>query len=148
MSAHLSIHDVLETAKQKLGGISACLNDSKAFAQAVSDFDVWLAGHSTQLASAAELNADMREKIADILRRLTRLEFQARHNAHLVSDMQTYLQEDKPLEPYAPETAQALTPPPPSERTNERDGDLVAPQNPAAKAYAAQNQAMQQASPE
>ena len=37
MSAHLSIHDVLETAKQKLGGISACLNDSKAFAQAVSE---------------------------------------------------------------------------------------------------------------
>ena len=148
MSAHLSIHDVLETAKQKLGGISACLNDSKAFANAVSGFEIWLAGHSTQLASAAELNADMREKIADILRRLTRLEFQARHNAHLVSDMQTYLQEDKPLEPYAPETAQALTPPPPSERTNERDGNLVASQNPAAKAYAAQNQAIQQASPE
>ena len=148
MSAHLSIHDVLETAMQKLGGISACLNDSKAFAKAASDFEIWLAGHSTQLASANELNADMREKIADILRRLTRLEFQARHNAHLVSDMQTYLQEDKPLEPYAPETAQALTPPPPSERTNERDGNLVAPQNPAAKAYAAQNQAIQQASPE
>ena len=148
MSAHLSIHDVLETAKQKLGGISACLNDSKAFAKAVSDFEIWLTGHSTQLASAAELNADMRENIADILRCLTRLEFQARHNAHLVSDMQTYLQEDKPLEPYAPETAQALTPPPPSERTNERDGNLVASQNPAAKAYAAQNQAIQQASPE
>ena len=148
MSAHLSIHDVLETAQQKLGGISACLNDSKAFAKAVSDFEIWLAGHSTQLASADELNADMREKIADILRRITRLEFQARHNAHLVSDMQTYLQEDKPLEPYAPETAQALTPPPPSERTNERDGNLVVPQKPAAKAYAAQNQAIQQASPE
>ena len=62
--------------------------------------------------------------------------------------MQTYLQEDKPLEPYAPETPQALTPPPPAERTNERDGNLEAPQNPAAKAYAAQNQAIQQASPE
>jgi len=148
MSAHLSIHDVLETAMQKLGGISACLNDSKAFAKAVSDFEIWLAGHSTQLASANELNADMREKIADILRCLTRLEFQARHNAHLVSDMQTYLQEDKPLEPYAPETPQALTPSLPAERTNERDGNLVAPQNPAAKAYAAQNQAIQQASPE
>ena len=148
MSAHLSIHDVLETAKQKLGGISACLNDSKAFTQAVSDFDVWLAEHSTQLAFAAELNADTREKVADILRRLTRLEFQARHNAHLVSDMQSYLQEDQPLEPYAPETAQALTPPPPSERANERDGNLVEPQNPAAKAYASQYQAIQQTSPE
>ena len=148
MSAQLSINDALETAKQKLGGVSARLNDSKAFAKAVSEFDIWLAGHSTQLASASELNADMREKIAEILRRLTRLEFQARHNAHLVSDMQTYLQEDKPLEPYAPKTAQASGPPPPSETTNERDGNGVTPQNPAAKAYAAQNQAIQQASPE
>ncbi|MCH1465915.1 MAG: hypothetical protein L7W39_09480 [Alphaproteobacteria bacterium] len=148
MSAHLSIHDVLETAKQKLGGISACLNDSKAFAQAVSDFDVWLAEHSTQLASAAELNADTREKVADILRRLTRLEFQARHNAHLVSDMQSYLQEDKPIEPYAPKTGQALGPPLPPETREEHDGDNVTPQNPAVKAYAAQNQAIQQISPE
>ena len=148
MSAHLSIHDVLETAKQKLGVISAFLNDSKAFTKAVSDFDKWLAGHSLQLASAAELNADSRAKIAEILRCLTRLEFQARHNANLVSDMQIYLQEDKPLEPYAPKTAQALTPPPPSETTNEHDGNGLTPQNPAAKAYAAQNQAIQQASPE
>ena len=29
MSETLSIIDLLETAKQKLGGISACLNDSK-----------------------------------------------------------------------------------------------------------------------
>ena len=148
MSAHLSIHDVLETAKQKLGGVSSCLNDSKAFAKAVSDFDIWLAEHSTQLASASDLNADMREQIAQILHHLTRLEFQARHNAHLVSDMQTYLQEDKLIEPYAPKTAQALGPPLPPEAITERDGDIVTPRNPAAKAYVAQNQAIQQASPE
>ena len=148
MSAHLSIHDVLKTAKQKLGGVSSCLNDSKTFAKAVSDFDSWLAGHSTQLTSASEFNAETREKIADILRQLTRLEFQARHNAHLVNDMQNYLQEDRPINPYTPKTGQASGPPLLSETTAEDHSDIVTPQNSAAKAYTAQNQAIQQASKE
>ena len=148
MSAPLSIQDVLETAKQKLGGVSACLNDSKAFAKAVSDFDIWLAEHSAHLTSASELSADTRDKVADILRQLTRLEFQARHNAHLVSDMQTYLREDEPSDPYTHKTAPAPQEPRPASTTAEQDGNAVTPQNPAAKIYAAQNQAIQQSSQE
>ncbi len=148
MSAPFSIQDVLETAEQKLGGISAYLNDSKAFAKAVSDLDVWLAEHSVHLTSASELSADTRDKVADILRQLTRLELQARHNAHLVSDMQTYLREDQPSDPYTHKTAPAPQVPHPASATAEQDGNTVTPQNPAAKIYAEQNQVIQQSSQE
>ena len=44
MASSLSISEFLETARQKLGVISVCLNNSKAFARAVTEFDDWLKG--------------------------------------------------------------------------------------------------------
>ncbi len=175
MSETLSIIDLLETARQKLGGISACLNDSKKFAHAVTDFDSWLDTHSQQLSSASDLNQNTREQVADILRQLTRLELQARHNANLVGDMQSYLREGDPADDYPAESCSmrprkildAITRDETAAVTAAEDGApelsevalpelyylnpaLSAPalRTPAAQIYAKQNQAIHQASQE
>ena len=110
MSLELSYFDILQTAKQKLGGVSSCLNDSKKFAEAVQDFDSWLEGHKAQLTHAAETDKTIRDTLADILRHLTRLELQARHNAQLVSDMQGYLRDDYPENPYKNQHISGVSP--------------------------------------
>ena len=167
MSETLSIIDVLETARKKLGGISACLNDSKKFAHAVTDFDSWLDAHSQQLSSASNLDQNTREQVADILRQLTRLELQARHNANLVGDMQSYLREGDPADNYLPKSVatasqnpDAITRDETAAVTAAEDGAPDAPElsesalsgsalrTPAAQIYAKQNQAIHQASQE
>ena len=177
MSETLSIIDLLETARQKLGVISACLNDSKKFAHAVTDFDSWLEVHSQQLSSASDLDQNTREQVADILRQLTRLELQARHNANLVSDMQSYLREGDPADNYLPkpvatalQNSDAITRYETAAVTAAEDGapdgtelsESALPETalsesalsgsalrtPAAQIYADQNQAIQQASQE
>ena len=177
MSETLSSIDLLETAKQKLGGISACLNDSKKFAHAVTDFDSWLDTHSQQLSSASDLNQNTREQVADILRQLTRLELQARHNANLVGDMQSYLREGDPADDYLPkavstasQNSYAITRDETTAVKASEDGasdtqelsesalpesvlsELALPapalRTPAAQIYAKQNQAIHQASEE
>ena len=52
--------------------------------------------------SASEFDQNTRKQVADILRQLTRLELQARHNANLVGDMQSYLREGDPADDYLP----------------------------------------------
>ena len=160
MSETLSIIDLLETARLKLGGITAYLNDSKKFAHAVTDFDSWLAAHSQQLSSASELDQTTREHVADILRQLTRLELQARHNANLVGDMQSYLREDNPAENYPPKSVATTAHQMDSAASDDTasvaatgDAAPLARQNPmshtpAAQIYAKQNQAIHQASQE
>ena len=167
MSETFSIIDVLETARKKLGGISACLNDSKKFAHAVTDFDSWLDAHSQQLSSASDLDQNTREQVADILRQLTRLESQARHNANLVGDMQSYLREGDPADNYLPKSVatasqnpDAITRDETAAVTAAEDGAPDAPElsesalsgsalrTPAAQIYAKQNQAINQASHE
>ena len=167
MSETLSIIDLLETARQKLGGISACLNDSKKFAHAVTDFDSWLDAHSQQLSSASDLDQNTREQVADILRQLSRLELQARHNANLVGDMQNYLREGDPADNYLPKSVatasqnpDAITRDETAAVTAAEDGAPDAPElsesalsgsalrTPAAQIYAKQNQAIHQASQE
>ena len=167
MSETLSIINLLETARQKLGDISACLNDSKKFAHAVTDFDSWLDIHSQQLSSACDLNQNTREQVADILRQLTRLELQARHNANLVGDMQSYLREGDPADNYLPKSVatasqnpDAITRDETAAVTAAEDGAPDAPElsesalsgsalrTPAAQIYAKQNQAIHQASQE
>ena len=167
MSETLSITDLLETARQKLGGISACLNDSKKFAHAVTDFDSWLDAHSQQLSSASDLDQNTREQVADILRQLTRLELQARHNAHLVGDMQSYLREGDPADNYLPKSVATASQNPDAITSDEtaavtatEDGAPDAPElsesvlsgsalrTPAAQIYVKQNQAIHQASQE
>ena len=167
MSETLSIIDVLETARKKLGGMSAFLNDSKKFAHAVTDFDSWLDAHSQQLSSASDLDQNTREQVADILRQLTRLELQARHNANLVGDMQSYLREGDPADNYLPKSVatasqnpDAITRDETAAVTAAEDGAPDAPElsesalsgsalrTPAAQIYAKQNQAIHQASQE
>ena len=167
MSETLSIIDVLETARKKLGGISACLNDSKKFAHAVTDFDSWLDAHSQQLSSASDLNQNTREQVADILRQLTRLELQARHNANLVGDMQSYLREGDTADDYlqkavssASQNSYAITCDETATVKASEDGASNTPElsesalpspalrTPAAQIYADQNQAIHQASQE
>lgn len=104
MSETLSITELLETASQKLGAISACLSDSKKFAIEVTDFDSWLKVHSHQFSSAAKLDQNTRKHFADLLRQITRLELQAGHNANLVCDMQSYLREGNSEDNYLPKS--------------------------------------------
>ena len=177
MSESLSIIDLLETASQKLGAISACLTDSKKFSHAVTDFDSWLDVHSQQLSSASDLDQNSREQVADILQQLTRLELQARHNANLVVDMQSYLSEGDPADNYLPKSvatasqnSDAVTRDETAAVTAAEDGAPDTPElsesalpktalsesalsgsalrTPAVQIYAKQNQAIHQASQE
>ena len=91
MTEQLPLTEVLKTAKQKLGGASACLNDSTAFAVAVNDFDDWLSQHKEQIAQTTTDQSDCRQQIEQLIRQLTRLEMQARYNISLVTDMQGYI---------------------------------------------------------
>ena len=167
MSETLSIIDLLETARQKLGDISACLNDSKKFVHTVTDFYSWLEAHSQHLSIASDLDQNTREQVANILRQLTRLELQARHNANLVGDMQSYLRDGYPADNYLPKsdaTASQNSDPITRNETAAvkaaEDGTHDAPElsestlsdstlrTPAAQIYAKQNQAIHQASQE
>ena len=91
MTAQLPLSEVLDTARQKLGRVSSCLNDSAAFAVAVSEFDDWLAGHKDIITHATSEQADCRRELESLIRELTRLEVQARYNVSLVTDMQGYI---------------------------------------------------------
>ena len=157
MTSSLSISQFLETARQKLGGISACLNNSKAFARAVTEFYDWLEGQHETLYHAADLDYHAREEVADILRQLSRLELQARHNASLVSDMQKYLHPDSTMPSYATQTIPEAAN---TQNTADAGANLPAEDNlrpasdfssglgmrsPAAQVYARQNQAIEQA---
>ena len=157
MTSSLSISEFLETARQKLGGVSSCLNNSKAFARAVTEFDDWLEGQRETLSHAADLDYHAREEVADILRQLSRLELQARHNASLVSDMQKYLHPDSAMLSYATQTPEAAAD---TQHTADEGANLPAEDNlrpasdfppglglrsPAAQIYARQNQAIEQA---
>ena len=157
MTSSLSISEFLETARQKLGGVSVCLNNSKAFASAVKEFDDWLEGQRETLSNAADLDHHAREGVADMLRQLSRLELQARHNASLVSDMQRYLHPDSAMPSYATQTPDMAAD---TQHTADEGANLPAEDNlrpasdfspgfglrsPAAKIYARQNQAIEQA---
>ena len=61
MTSSLSISEFLETARQKLGGVSSCLNNSKAFARSVTQLDDWLEGQRVTLSHAADLDYHARE---------------------------------------------------------------------------------------
>ena len=156
MTSSLPISEFLETARQKLGRVSSCLNNSKAFARAVTEFDDWLEGQRETLSHAADLDYHAREEVADILRQLSRLELQARHNASLVSDMQKYLHPDSAMPSYATQTSEAAD----TQHTADEGENLPAEDNlrpasdfspglglrsPAAQIYARQNQAIEQA---
>ena len=91
MTEQLPLSEVLSTAKQKLGSASACLNDSAAFASAVTEFDEWLSQHRELIAQTTTDQHDCRQQIEQLLRDLTRLEMQARYNVSLVTDMQGYI---------------------------------------------------------
>ena len=129
MSETLSIIELLETARQKLGAISACLNDSKKFANEVTDFDSWLKDHSHQFSSASELDQNTRKNVADVLRQITRLELQAGHNANLVCDMQSYLREGNPEDNYRPKSIATASQDPDAISHNEEEAALTAPEN-------------------
>ena len=157
MTSSLSISEFMETARQKLGGVSSCLNNSKAFAHAVTEFDEWLEGQRETLSHAADLDYHAREEVADILRQLSRLELQARHNASLVSDMQKYLHPNNAMPSYTAQTpnvaagSQYIA----DEGENLPSEDDLRPasdfspglgvRSPAAQIYARQNQAIEPA---
>ena len=157
MTSSLSISKFMETARQKLGGISSCLNNSKAFARAVTEFDEWLECERETLSHAGELDYHAREEVADILRQLSRLELQARHNASLVSDMQKYLHPDSVMPSYATHTPDVAVDTQIKANTAENlpaEDNLHATsdfspglglRSPAAQIYARQNQAIEQA---
>ena len=91
MTTQLPLSEVLETAKQKLGRVSSCLNDSAAFAAAVTEFDNWLSQHKELIAQTTTEQPACRQEIEQLIRKLTRLEMQARYNMSLVADMQGYI---------------------------------------------------------
>ena len=100
MIEQLPLSEVLETAKQKLGSVSACLNDPAAFAAAVNAFDDWLSQHKELIARTTTDQSDCRQQIEHLIRALTRLEMQARYNISLVTDMQGYIRGELDTAPY------------------------------------------------
>ena len=91
MTVQLPLTEVLETAKQKLSSVSACLNDSAAFSAAVAEFDEWLTKHENVLSVNASEGSDLHREIKELIHQLTRLELQAHYNISLVTDMQSYI---------------------------------------------------------
>jgi len=102
MISQLPLSEVIETAKQKLGSVSSCLNDSAAFATAVSEFDNWLSEHKELIAQTTTEQPHCRQEIEQLIRKLTRLEMQARYNMSLVADMQGYIHSQLETTPVPP----------------------------------------------
>ena len=102
MTEQLPLTEVLETAKQKLGSVSSCLNDSAAFAMAANDFHDWLSQHKELIAQTTTDQSDCRQQIEQLIRELTRLEMQARYNISLVTDMQGYIRGQLDTAPVPP----------------------------------------------
>ena len=91
MIEQLPLIEVLETAKQKLGRVSACLNDSRAFSIAVAEFDEWITEHKDLISAYGSEQAKVRREIEQLIHQLTRLELQAQYNISLVTGMQSYI---------------------------------------------------------
>ena len=91
MTVQLPLSEVIVTAKQKLSSASACLNDSKAFNAAITEFDMWLSKHKALISATAPGQVSEREEIRQLIHQVTRLELQAHYNISLVSDMQGYI---------------------------------------------------------
>ncbi len=108
MSARIHADELIATAKEKLGGVRACLNDSGAFGREVRAFDDWLSANKAAFSHAAELSAAIRTDIADVITQISRLEMQAHHNARLVTDMQSYLNGQLETRPLAAAGSPAL----------------------------------------
>ena len=91
MTVQLPLSEVIETAKQKLSSVSACLNDSTAFSASVVEFDEWLTQHKDLISSHALEEANVRLEIEQLINQLNRLELQAQYNISLVTGMQSYI---------------------------------------------------------
>ena len=91
MTEQLPLSEVIATAKQKLSSVSACLNDSAAFKDAIAEFDMWLSKHKELISASAPGQVKEREEIKQLIHQVARLELQARYNISLVSDMQRYI---------------------------------------------------------
>ncbi len=91
MTIQLPLSEVMETAKQKLSSVSACLNDSTAFSASVTEFDEWLTEHKDFISAHAREKANVRLEIEQLIHQLTRLELQAHYNISLVTEMQSYI---------------------------------------------------------
>ena len=104
MTDQLPLSEVILTAKQKLSSVSACLNDSSAFKDAIAEFDMWLSKHKALISASAPGQVNEREEINQLIHEVTRLEIQARYNISLVSDMQVYIhgQIDDTTTPHTP----------------------------------------------
>ena len=93
MTVQLPLDEVIITAKQKLSGVSACLNDSSAFRDAVLEFDKWLSEHKEIILASNTRQPNERQEIEQLIHQLSRLELQARYNITLVENMHTYIHE-------------------------------------------------------
>ena len=93
MTVQLPLDEVISTAKLKLSGVSACLNDSSAFRVAVLDFDTWLSEHKESILASSTREPNQRHEIEQLIHQLSRLELQARYNITLVENMHTYIHE-------------------------------------------------------
>ena len=91
MTPQLSLSEVIITAQQKLGSVSACLNDSTAFKVAVVEFDQWLSEHKKLILALTPEQATERHQIEQLIHQVTRLELRAQYNISLVGDMQGYI---------------------------------------------------------
>ena len=93
MTIQLPLSEVIETAKQKLSSLSACLNDSTAFSASAAEFDEWLTEHKDLISTHSSEEANVRLEIEQLIHQLTRLELQAHYNISLVTGMQSYIHE-------------------------------------------------------
>ena len=87
MTSSLSISEFLKPPGKSLGAFLMSEQLQSPLSAPLQNLMTgWKAARN--LSHAADLDYQTREEVADILRQLSRLELQARHNASLVSDMQ------------------------------------------------------------
>ena len=91
MTSQLPMFEVIATARQKLSGVSACLNDSQKFSSSLLEFDLWLSEHIQAFSEIKQSRSKYQDEIEELISIVERLENQARYNVSLVEGMQHYV---------------------------------------------------------
>ena len=68
MTSQLPMFEVIATARQKLSGVSACLNDSQKFSSSLLEFDLWLSEHIQAFSEIKQVDLSIRTKLKNSYR--------------------------------------------------------------------------------
>ena len=91
MSAINPVNNLLDAAEQKLGSALLCLNSASKFAAASQEFEQWFSHHQPDLLALTSPDPEVKERLSEILKKLSLLEQTAQRNAMIVGDLNTYI---------------------------------------------------------